>query len=435
MTLQTVAPVPRFGAGPRCMAQTGAHLRFSLGSSFVDATAAQSNAAANDPAPGFALIIMQINGNMIVLAREIRGMTQQYLASRLAMSLYALSRVERGLLEEISDQHALTIAHALEFPVDFFRQGGEPPGPAASPCCTAGKTALDEADQKRVRGVLSLLRVNIGKLLGAVKIVPCRELPAFAPEPQGADPIGAAAALRSLWNIADGPIGNLAALIEGAGVIIVRCDFGMSASAATSLRIAGVPPLILIDRSIPGDQYRMMLAHQLAHLVMHREVTGGPAEAQADAFAHELLLPRSRMQSAFQATAPIALDDLDDMRMHWKVPVAALLERAHALGLIDAGARNRLWTNARIRTYPAEPRPVPQEEATTLRDMLDCYASERGLGVEDLARLFKIGMRDIAAWYGTSMPRAGTPVTPESRGCVLVRPAARKRRPATFERL
>lgn len=378
---------------------------------------------------------MQINGNMIVLAREIRGMTQQYLASRLAMSLYALSRVERGLLGEISEQHALTIANALEFPVEFFQQDGELAGPAAVPCCPAGKAALDEADQKRVRGVANLVRMNIGKLLGAVKIIPRRELPTFAREPFSADPADAPAAIRSLWNIPDGPIDNLAGLIEGAGVVVVRCDFGMSWAAATSLRIAGMPPLILIDRNVPGDQSRVMLAHQLAHLVMHQEIAQAPAEAEAEAFAHELLLPRSQMQSAFRAAARIVPDDLEDMRTRWKVPVAVLLERAHGLGLIDAGTRNRLWTNARIRGYPAEPRPVPHEEARTLHDVLDCFVRERGVGIEDFARLFKIGRRDIAAWYGTSLPRAGASPLPESRGGAVVRPIARKRRTAAVERI
>ena len=93
---------------------------------------------------------MHINGKMIVLAREIRGMTQQYLASRLSISLYALSRVERGVLEAVSDQQVLTIASVLEFPVEFFRQDGAEFLPATSPCCSTGRTALDEADQKRV---------------------------------------------------------------------------------------------------------------------------------------------------------------------------------------------------------------------------------------------------------------------------------------------
>jgi Zn-dependent peptidase ImmA (M78 family)/transcriptional regulator with XRE-family HTH domain len=371
---------------------------------------------------------------MIVLAREIRGMTQQYLASRLSMSLYALSRVERGVLEAVSDQQVLTIAKVLEFPVEFFRQDAAEVLPAASRCCSAGRAALDEADQKRVRGVLSLLRNNIGKLLDAVKIVPCRELPTFVREPSGANPVGAAAAIRSLWNIPEGPIGNLAGLVESAGVVAVRSDFGMSALASTSLRIAGMPPLILIDRAVPGDQCRMMLAHQLAHLVMHQETVGAQAEAEADTFAHELLLPRSQMQSAFQAPARIGPGDLEDVRKHWQVPSATLLERAHALDLIDTRTRNRLWTNARIRSYPVEPRPPPHDEATTLRDMLDCFMRERGLGIEELARLFRIGMRDIAAWYGTSVPRTGTSSSPEARGSPVVRAIARRRGAATGAR-
>jgi Zn-dependent peptidase ImmA (M78 family)/transcriptional regulator with XRE-family HTH domain len=374
---------------------------------------------------------MQINGKMVVLAREIRGMTQQYLASRLSMSLYALSRVERGLVEAVSDQQALTVANALEFPVDFFRQDAAPAISAASPCCAAGRTVFDEADQKRVRGVLTVLRMNIDRLLGAVRIVPWRELPAFTHEPSGADPVCAAAAIRSLWNVPQGPIGNLAALVESAGVVIVRSDFGMSALGATSLRSGGATPLILIDRAIPNGQCRMMLAHQLGHLLMRQEAASGPAETQADTFAHELLLPRSQMESAFQTPARIVPDDLEQMRAHWQVAATTLLDRAHALNLIDTDLRNRLWTSARLRERALDPQPTSHEEATTLRDMLDCFMRERSCGIEDLARLFRIGMRDIAAWYGTSIPRMGAPASAESRDRAIVRAITRKPRAVT----
>lgn len=380
---------------------------------------------------------MQINGKMVVLAREIRGMTQQYLASRLSMSLYALSRIERDVVEAVSEQQVLTIADALEFPVEFFRQDGALAGFAATPCCPAGRTAFDEADQKRIRGVLTVLRLNIVRLLGAVRIVPCRELPILAREPSGADPVRAAAAIRSLWSIPEGPIGNLAALIESAGVVIVRSDFGMSASGATSLRIAGVPPLILIDRAVPTGQYRMMLAHQLAHLILHHDVAGASAETQADTFAHELLLPRSQMASAFRTPAritphEIVPDELELIRTHWQVAATTLLDRAHALGLIDTDTRNRLWTSARLRAHPVEPQLPSHEQATTLRDMLECSMRERGFGIEELARLFKIGMRDFAAWYGTAIPRSGGRSALRQPGdCAVVVPIARKRRVAS----
>jgi hypothetical protein len=140
------------------------------------------------------------------------------------------------------------------------------------------------------------------------------------------------------------------------------------------------------------------------------------------------------MQSAFQGPARIGPDDLENLRTHWNVPLAALLDRAHALDLLDTGPRNRLWTSARMRGYPAEPGAVPHEETTTLRNMLDCFLRDRGLGIEDLARLFKVGMRDMAAWYGTSIPPTGMAPPPESRGGAVVQPIARKRRAATVAR-
>jgi Zn-dependent peptidase ImmA (M78 family)/transcriptional regulator with XRE-family HTH domain len=378
---------------------------------------------------------------MVVLAREIRGMTQQYLASRIAMSLYALSRVERGVQAEISEQQALTIAKAVRFPIEFLQHESQPE-PAPSPCCCAGRSALDELDQKRVRGTLTALRINIRQLLGVAEIIQERSLPEFAPGQFAGNAARAAQALRSVWNVPAGPIANLTALVESAGAVVIRCDFGMSAAGATSIRHAGTPPLILIDRNIPGDQCRMMLAHQLAHLVMH-QTSAAQVERDADEFALELLLPAHEMRSALPFGAQVALADLVSLKAEWNVPIAVLLERAHTLELIDTAARNRLWSNARLRGYLAESHVPLHEEATTLRCMIECFLRARDLGPEDLCRVFKVGAHDVAAWLGASMPRNRstdqqrdpTELSADPPCAAVVRPFTRPRRGVTADRV
>ncbi|HSE13312.1 MAG TPA: ImmA/IrrE family metallo-endopeptidase [Rudaea sp.] len=383
---------------------------------------------------------MHINGNMVVLAREIRGMTQQYLASRMAASLYALSRIERGIHSEVSERQALAIANALGFPLEFLMQRDELVGSGSGPCCSGGKTALEEIDQKRIRGVLSALHIHIRQLRRAVDVVAERTLPKFARDQLAGSAMRAAQALRSFWDVPEGPIANLTELVESTGAVVVRCDFGMSAIGAASVRPDGAPPLVLIDRTIPGDQSRLVLAHQLAHLVMHGSAFP-KMEREADEFAHEFLLPQSSMRAAF-ARADVTLADLVSLRTQWQVPVAALLDRACAMKLIDAKARNRLWTSAKVHGYLLEPRSLPHEAASNLRRMLDCFLRTRGLGPGDLADVFKIGMHDIAAWYGQSMPPRRRPdqhhetarIAGATPGAVVVRPAARLRRGATADR-
>jgi Zn-dependent peptidase ImmA (M78 family) len=385
-----------------------------------------------------ALIAMHINGNMVVLAREIRGMTQQYLASRMAVSLYALSRIERGVHGGISERQALAIANALGFPLEFLMQRDELADPAACPCCSAGKTVLEEIDQKRIRGVLNALRVNIGNLLRTVEVVAARTLPKFTREQFDGSAARAAQALRSFWNVPEGPVANLTALVESTGALVIRCDFGMTAAGATSVRLDGAPPLVLVDRTIAGDQSRLMLAHQLAHLVMHGAAFA-QMEREADEFAHEFLLPQTTMRAAF-ARADVTLADVVSLKARWQVPVTALLDRAYAMKLIDTTTRNRLWTNARIHGYLIEPQSLPNEAAGNLRSMLDCFLRTRGLGPGDLADALKVGSRDIAAWYGQSMPPQRRPdqrheptMAGVAPGAVIVRPAAHLRRGMTAD--
>ena len=63
-------------------------------------------------------------------------------------------------------------------------------------------------------------------------------------EEYDSDPAKVARALRSFWNMPDGPVKDLTALVESAGVLVLSCDFGTKAVDATSLRLMDMPPLI-----------------------------------------------------------------------------------------------------------------------------------------------------------------------------------------------
>jgi hypothetical protein len=113
-----------------------------------------------------------------------------------------------------------------------------------------------------------------------------------------------------------------------------------------------------------------------------------------------------------------------------------LLERAQALELIDSVQRNRLWSNASLRGYLAEPHAPGHEQSTTLRCMIECFLRARDLGVEDLGRVFKLGAHDISAWLAASLPpgrnpdqrRDPSPMPAETPCAALVRPLSQRRK-------
>ena len=346
---------------------------------------------------------MKVNGHMFVLAREIRGMTQAELARKSFTSQATIARIEAEQSAEVVEERIFSLAKAVDFPVSFFQQNEDLLGFGSSAYFYRKKAGLSAVDRKRIHGIVNVLRIILKKLLDAVEIVPKRPLPVFEIEQYGGSPTRVAQALRAFWNTPDGPIANLTNLIESAGVIVVPCDFGTTAMDATSLRLTEMPPLIFINKDIPGDRWRFTLAHELAHLVMH-QVPHDQMEEEADEFASEFLLPEIEMKSMFSRLAKVRLVDLINVKPYWKVSVAALIERAYRMGFADANARRYLWSSLKRIGYPSEPNPIEREQAKNHQNMLAYFLNELGYSTEELAAFFRIKPQDLGSWHGPSLP-------------------------------
>ena len=62
-----------------------------------------------------------INHEMVILARESRGLTQNELAKRLHITQSALSRVEGGL-RGVTELSLTNLSKVLGYPISFFTQ-------------------------------------------------------------------------------------------------------------------------------------------------------------------------------------------------------------------------------------------------------------------------------------------------------------------------
>jgi Zn-dependent peptidase ImmA (M78 family)/transcriptional regulator with XRE-family HTH domain len=343
---------------------------------------------------------MLINGQMIVLAREIRGLSQEELARRIMASQATVARIEGTREVDVQDARVEQFSRNLGFPVSFFQLQEDLLGFGSSAYYYRKRTSLSASDRKRIHGIVNVLRINIKKMLDTVEVVPKRKLPLLDVAEYGSA-TRVAHTLRSFWHLPDGPINNVTSLIESAGVIVVPCDFGAAAMDATSLRLAEMPPLIFISMSIPGDRWRFTLAHELAHLVMH-EVPHERMEDEADEFAAELLLPSLEMKAFFSRLSKIRLVDLINVKPYWKVSVAALIERAHNLGFINPNTRRYLWATLKKLGYPNEPQSLQREAAKNHQNMVSYFTKRLGFKPEDLAAMFHISRQDLGFLHGPS---------------------------------
>lgn len=127
-----------------------------------------------------------------------------------------------------------------------------------------------------------------------------------------------------------GPIRNLTAAIERAGVCIVPI-VGLEGIDGLSSWVDGVP-VIGLSPSVPGDRFRLTVGHETAHLMFHRR-PGAHAEREANRFAAALLFPRDEFDA--QMSDRPSLRHFVSLKTAWGVSVAALVYQAHDLGYID----------------------------------------------------------------------------------------------------
>lgn len=134
----------------------------------------------------------------------------------------------------------------------------------------------------------------------------------------------------SLEHEEQGPIRNLTAAVERAGVCLVPIA-GLEGIDGISAWVNGVP-VIGLSPHVPGDRFRFSLSHELGHLLFHARKTDS-TEGEANRFAGALLFPQSEFDAAMPERP--TLRDFIALKSSWGMAVSAIVYRAHELDYID----------------------------------------------------------------------------------------------------
>ena len=331
-----------------------------------------------------------VNPEMVTLAREFRGLTQEQLGRAMGVAQAKIAKIEGGLQPELSDAHASFLCSALDFPISFFQQNEELLGWGSSAYFYRKKASITAGDRKRIQGQVNLARIHIKKFLQSVEIESTRELPVLDLGDYSNSPIQAARAMRSHWGLADGPIKNVTSLLESAGIVIVPIDFGTNSMDATSIRLNELPPIVFINASMSRDRWRWTLVHELAHLLIH-QIPTEEMEDQADSFAAEFLLPELELKPQFARIGKIRLQDLANLKPFWKVSMQALLMRASNLNQITKSESQYLWMQiGKLNYRTSEPYPLAKEETKTYPAMVKFFENELQYSKEEMATFLNV---------------------------------------------
>lgn len=338
-----------------------------------------------------------INPQMILLAREARGMTQAELAERLHSYKGNISRLEHGD-SRADEQTLLALAAATHFPPHFFLQKGEilpvnlsyrkrknVPAKLITPI---------EAQMNIIRRHVQLVTGALGHSTAALPLYEVTEKHT---------PQKIATLVRKKWQVPPGPVLDLVKLLEEKGILIHCFDFGTDRVDSRSMLTDDKQPVIFLNRRLLGDRQRFSLAYELGHLLLHTYCTVSherDVSHEANLFAAEFLMPAKDILPDFENG--ISLPLLGELKRKWKVSMIALLYRADDLGLLSANQKRYLvqqFNDQKIRRREPPQLDIAPESPQKIRQLLARLMQKAKLTVAQLCTLLAIEHDDYLNYY------------------------------------
>lgn len=339
-------------------------------------------------------------GDLLRLARQLRGYTQKKSSEALGIAQTVLSRLENGLIEPDSDL-VTKAAQVFEVPPDFFRITDTVYGPPVSVhAMLRGKADVSARDIDMITAELNIRLMHLRLFLENVDFNSVMSVPNLDIE-RYEGPERIAAIVRAHWKLPRGPIKNLTRILEQAGAIVAESDFHGAGISGVTFAVPGRPPIILINRKHPADRIRFTLAHELGHLVMHQFPTPD-MEDEANKFASAFLLPPDEMKEAFSGRR-VTLELLASMKKEWRVSMQSLLISAQNLNAVSGNQARYLWQQISMRGWRTrEPASLdfPHDRPSVLPTIIKAHLNDLGFEQEELLKMSRVFHKDFVEMYG-----------------------------------
>ena len=264
-----------------------------------------------------------LNCSRLILARKRRGISGKELADLSGLTAVHISRLEKGVAENVEKKTVEAISKALNFPISFF-YGYDVDFPSKDNASFRSLSSMTarERDKALSAGAIGYL---LSDWVSERFTLPEVDLPDLREE-NNADI--AARSLRSYWGLGEKPITNVIRLLESKGVKVFSLAEDTKNVDAFSCWRNGIP-YIFLNMFKTAERSRFDACHELGHLVLHKhgKPQGREAEMEADKFASHFLMPS--MDLIGNAHFVTSLKQLITAKKRWGVSVAALAYRLH----------------------------------------------------------------------------------------------------------
>jgi Zn-dependent peptidase ImmA (M78 family)/transcriptional regulator with XRE-family HTH domain len=325
------------------------------------------------------------DGERLTLARLYRGLRKGDVAQAIGVTAASVGQYEQGRTRPSAPVLAALALH-LGFPPDFFEKGRPLSRVHEAEAHFRRLRATTKRERDGLLARLSLLAELVLHVEQRVEL-PAVNIPEAIVEPGDLDSAEAAAnRVRQEWGLGQGPIDNMVKLLETKGAIVTRPTVDTSDIDAFSTWVQGRPVVVLANDKTDAGRSRFDAAHELGHLVMHQDAAPGlqALERQAQRFAAAFLLPAESLRR--ELPTYVRWGTYFDLKLRWRVSIAALLYRARTLGVLSADSYQRAQIHiARQGWKTAEPVDLgPPEEPRLLPRALELISSALNVQLDDI---------------------------------------------------
>lgn len=293
-------------------------------------------------------------------AREARGLSVVALAGLVGVSAAAISQYEKGHhLPRMETSEVL--AKSLNLPLSYFLKP-EVVAPVEQhrlfyrSMSSATKQARTRAG-RRLEWFKEIVAYFEQFFDFPEPNVPDFGLPDDFREITRATIESAAEQLRAYWRLGMEPIADVIRTMEANGIYVTRGTLDAETLDAFS-EFDGQRPYVFLnsDKNVLVRS-RFDCAHELGHLVLHRNVKQKDLnratdfkviESHAHHFAGAFLFPAKSFQREIWG---LSLDSFRSLKPTWKFSIAAMISRASQLEMLDEEETKRLWINLSRRGW------------------------------------------------------------------------------------
>lgn len=341
-------------------------------------------------------------------ARRLAGLTKQALGNAVGVSGAAIGQYEAAATVPGPTVIA-AFAEELGMPVAFFTPG-RPIGQIDASQAHFRSLRSTRSSEKLKAATFAEWIWELSLALEKRVFLPEPNVPSIDDSSEPMTPVEAAIALRDYWGLGTGPVPHLTLTMEHNGILVNCLSFGNNHEApvrvdAFSTSALNRPIVVTTsERAKSVYRHRFTCAHELGHLILHRDVVPGDPkqEREADVFAAEFLTPRSEIEPLLPST--MNLSRLGRIGLEWGVSTESLIRRMQEVkGVADLSVRRayqkiREQNRVGIRQDPTTADSVG-EQPSLLKEAMS-LAEENGFSTVDLANELRWPIKRVRELLG-----------------------------------